>query len=123
MKKILIIEDDPTLVKILQLRLAREGIEILVEVNPEEGFRRIKGERPDLVILDLYFPHGTPGLRLLQKIKTIQATRDIPVLVFSVAGRAETIKEALELGASDYVIKGTISIDELVDKVKKVLER
>lgn len=120
MRKILLIEDDPTLLKILQARLAQEGeTEITIAIEPEEGFRKAESDEPNLIILDVFFPQSS-GLEILKRLKENDKTRAIPVIVFSVAGREDIVAEALALGAARYIIKGMVPIEELVNIINDV---
>lgn len=122
MYKILIIEDDPSITKVIATRLKRENYELLVAVDGEEGQRRAKSEKPDLVLLDLMLPK-VDGFEVLRELKAAPETKDAPVIVLSNLGQSKDIEEAMRLGAVDYLIKTDFSINQIVDKVKENLEK
>lgn len=121
MKKILIIEDDMVLIKILQARLSKEyGVDFLLATQADEGLRKVQEELPDLVLLDLLFPADS-GERILKEIKGNANTKDIPVIVMSVAGGEDRIERIKKLGAADYIVKGHTSLNESIERIKMVL--
>ena len=117
MAKILIIEDDPSISKVISTRLARENYEILVASDGEEGLRRIKEEKPNLVILDLMLPK-IDGFAILQDAKATPETQHIPIIILSNLGQTKDIDEGMKLGAVDFLIKTDFSINQIVEKVK-----
>jgi len=121
MKKILLIEDDPLMLKILQSRLSDEQeAEFLTAIHPEEGLQKAQSELPDVILLDLVFPE-TAGLELMQTLKKNQKTKSIPVIVLTILGRDDIIEKAMRYGAADAIIKGDISLEELIGRVKMFL--
>lgn len=124
-QKILIIGDDPTTIKILQSRFAHEGdgLESLIAVDESEGLNKMEEGFPDLVLLDVVLRRGGSGLAILEKIKKNPRINQIPVLVISAIGKEEFIKKALELGAVDYLVKGDVSMKEVMEKVRGVLKK
>lgn len=118
-KKILAIEDDPVMLKILQSFLPPD-FELLVAIDPEEGLGKAESGHPDLILLDMVLPRIS-GKEVLKTLKAGEKTRSIPVLVFSVMGREDTIKETLELGAADYIVKGMVSLPDLAERIKRLL--
>src|SRR3989338_6161119 len=117
MAKILIIEDDPSISKVISTRLARENYEILVASDGEEGLRRIKEEKPNLVILDLMLPK-IDGFAILQDAKATPETQHIPIIILSNLGQTKDIDEGMKLGAVDFLFKTDFSINQIVEKVK-----
>lgn len=120
-KKILLIDDDPIILKIIEIRLLREkGFEILVAVDSKEGLRRAIEEKPDMVLLDFLMPRKD-GFEILSRLKSNPKTKKIPIMIASALGQEEHIKKGLKLGAVDYVVKGKISIDDFVERIKKII--
>ncbi len=118
MKKIFLIEDDPSLSKIYFQRLEKEGYKVSVAAEGSEGLRRVGEEKPSLVILDLILP-GMSGFEILRQLKTDSKTKQIPVLVLTILEQDEDVKEALRLGASGYLFKSDTGIDDLIGAVEK----
>jgi DNA-binding response OmpR family regulator len=120
MAKILIVEDDRFLRELIARKLRNEGYEVLEAVDGEEGLKRIKEEKPDLVLLDLILP-GIDGFEVLAKAKEDPDTAQIPVIILSNLGQREEIERGLKLGAIDYLIKAHFTPGEIIEKIKNIL--
>src|SRR3989454_1173825 len=119
--KILIVEDEQSVVDILRKCLEPEGLQVIAAYNGQDGLRAVTEARPDLLILDLTLP-GLDGFELCRRIRRQPETARLPILVLS--GRTEEVDKVvmLELGADDYVTK-PFSPKELVARVKTLLRR
>lgn len=117
-KRILIVEDDESLKKIMVHTLRAENLEVLEAGNGEEGLKMALEEKPDLVLLDIVLP-GMDGLAVLKKLREDSRGKDIPVITLTNLGDIKTVSEALAHGASDYLIKSEWKLDDLVRKVKE----
>ena len=113
-KKILIIEDEPDLVKGLKLNLSDEGYEVNWAVNGVEGLRKAIDEAPDLIILDIMLPE-MDGLEVCRKLR--QKNIDTPVIMLTAKGGEIDKVVGLEIGADDYMTK-PFSIRELLARIK-----
>jgi len=121
MPKILIVEDDKFLRDLLSARLRKEeDLEVFVAEDGEEGLRKIKEEKPDLVLLDLIMP-GIDGFEVLKKVKEDEEIKNIKIIVLSNLGQEEEIKKALDLGAEDYLIKAHFTLEEILSKIRSHL--
>ncbi len=120
MKKILFIEDEATLQKTFAEILKSEGFEVISALDGESGLNLIRGEKPDLVLLDLILPK-LHGLEVLKEIKKDENTKNIPVIVLTNVESIEEIDKALELGATTYLVKSDYNLEEVVEKIKKAL--
>ena len=117
MKKILIIEDEPDLVKGLKLNLSDEGFDVDWAVNGVEGLRKAVEEAPDLIILDIMLPE-MDGLEVCRKLR--QKNIDTPIIMLTAKGGEIDKVVGLELGADDYMTK-PFSIRELLARIKAQL--
>jgi two-component system phosphate regulon response regulator PhoB len=119
--KILVIEDERSLVEVLSCNLEREGFEVLVAFDGQEGLRQAQLKLPDLVVLDLMLPNK-PGLEVCRELRMGPRTRDIPIIM--VTAKAEESDELVGFatGADDYVTK-PYSMKILVQRIKKELRR
>ena len=119
--KILVIEDEHSLVEVLSCNLEREGFEVLVAYDGQEGLRQAQLKLPDLVVLDLMLPNK-PGLEVCRELKLGPRTREIPIIM--VTAKAEESDELVGFatGADDYVTK-PYSMKVLVQRIKKELRR
>lgn len=118
MKKILLVEDEPSLQQTLGAILRQEGFEVVVALDGIMGLEKIKKEKPDLVLLDLILPK-LDGFEVLKKIKGDPEIAQIPVIVLTNLEGTEDVEKALELGATTYLVKANYEIDEVVDKIKQ----
>ena len=116
-QKIIIIEDDEILSKVLCTELGDAGFEVLPAFDGESGLKLVRSEKPDLVLLDLILPKKH-GLEVLEEIKKAPDMRDIPVIILTLLGEDETIKKGLRLGAEDYLVKSSHALAEIVERVK-----
>jgi DNA-binding response OmpR family regulator len=120
MAKILIVEDDRFLRELIARKLKNEGYEVLEAIDGEEGLKKIKEEKPDLILLDLILP-GIDGFEVLTKAKEDSDTAQIPVIILSNLGQREEIERGLKLGAIDYLIKAHFTPGEIIEKIKNIL--
>lgn len=120
-KKILIIEDDKFLRELITKKLVKEGYETAEAVDGEEGIKKVKEEKPDLILLDLILP-GIDGFEVLSRIKDDPALAQIPVIILSNLGQREDIDKGLNLGAVDYLIKAHFTPGEIIEKIRTTLK-
>ena len=120
-KTILIIEDDKFLREMIAQRLQEEGYDVSMAVDGEEGIKKIQGEKPDLILLDLILP-GIDGFEVLERMRKDSELAKIPVVILSNLGQKEEVERGLNLGAVDYLIKAHFTPREIIDKIKKVLK-
>ena len=117
-ESILIVEDEPKMRRLLELRLGEEGFAVQSVPDAESGLKILNREKPGLVLTDFRLP-GMDGLEFLQAVKRINAY--LPVVVMTAHGSVESAVEAMKFGASDYVLK-PFSLDELVLIIRKELD-
>ncbi len=116
--KILIAEDEPLMAAALAGALKSEGYEVIVATDGREALKVIETESPNLLITDILMPF-TSGLELIGIIKSNHTTQ-IPVIVLSGMGLEDTVMEAFELGADDFLTK-PFNPAELSMRVKRAL--
>ena len=120
-KKILIVEDDNFLRELITQKLIDENYKVSEAVDGEDGLKKIKEEKPDLVVLDLILP-GVDGFEVLSKMKEDDALKSIPVIILSNLGQRDDIERGLKLGAVDYLIKAHFTPGEIIEKIKNALK-
>jgi len=120
MISILLIEDDPLIQKTVNLKLKKEGFDVVCCSDGKEGVEKLKELLPDIVITDLMLPYVS-GLEIVSAVKEIKE-KNIPVIVFSGMGQEQVVEEAFQLGADDYITK-PFSLSELTIRIKKQLKR
>ena len=122
MAKILIIEDDKFLRELITRKLKQENFETTEAVDGEEGLKKIKEIKPDLILLDLILP-GIDGFEVLAKMKEESPGGVIPTIILSNLGQREDMEKGLKLGAVDYLIKAHFTPNEIIAKVKQALHQ
>lgn len=120
MKKILVIDDLPENVFILQDRLVQEGYEVVTAYDGNEGIEKAYATLPDLVLLDVMMP-DISGFEVCKILTQSEKTKHIPIILVTAKASAEDMKEGLESGAFDYVKKPFNRI-ELMARVKSALK-
>lgn len=119
MKKILIVEDEQTLLKMIRVIFEVAGFEVLTAINGEEALAQMD-KKPVIVLLDILMP-GEDGIETLRKIKAMEGSENIPVIMLTNFNDPEKINEAKSAGAVDYLVKSNYDVDEVVDRVKTAL--
>jgi DNA-binding response OmpR family regulator len=120
--KVLIVEDEEILLTALSEELRQEGFEVIGAKDGMEGVEKTASEKPDLVLLDLVMPK-LDGLGALKQMKANPETKNIPVMILTNLSDYDKISEGLSMGAMDYLVKANYRLEELVAKIKTVLER
>jgi DNA-binding response OmpR family regulator len=118
MTKILVIDDEPRYVRLMEANLASEGFEVLRAYDGESGVEQVISQTPDLVILDIMMP-GMDGFATCQRIREFS---NIPIIVVTARGDERDRVRGLDLGADDYIVK-PFSATEMLARVKAVLRR
>ena len=119
MKKIVIIEDDKTIVEGLEAAFKFHGFSLLSADNAEDGFYLLGSQKPDLVILDIMLP-GHDGFEICKKIR--EQDQQIPIIMLTARGQESDKLRGFELGADDYVTK-PFSARELIARINAILKR
>ena len=122
MSKILIIEDEGIIIDLLQKKLEKEGYDVEIARDGEEGLKKIKEIWPDLILLDIEMPKIS-GLGVMEEINKSPALKRIPVIVMSEAGDSFELKRARELGAKDWIIKIEFDLPQIINKVVQQIGR
>lgn len=119
-KKILVVDDEPYLVELVQTRLRANRYEVVTAVSGKEGLEKAKREKPDLILLDILMP-DMDGYQVLRQLKAGRDTRGIPVMMLTVKEWSEDIEKAIAGGAIDYIVK-PFNPSSLLEKIKRALE-
>ncbi len=117
--KILIVEDEDVLAKVLKEKFEKTGFTTKIAKDGEEATKMAKVFKPDLIALDLMLPKKD-GFVVLKELKRDDSLKEIPVVIISNLEEDENIKKGLQMGAVDYFVKSSHSINEIVDKLKSV---
>lgn len=119
---VLVVEDDSFLRKLLCDKLRREGFELFEATDGQQALDFLKDNRPVLMLLDLMMP-GIDGFQVLEAVRRDERIKDIPVIVLSNVGEKQMIERARQLGADDYLIKAHFVLDEIIERITKVLAK
>lgn len=119
-KKILVVDDEVDILKVVTFRLRKSGYEILTAVDGREGLELIRNERPDLILLDLRLP-VIDGYEVCRQVKADEELKNIPVILLTASSAAKIIERTKEFKADDYIIK-PFNPTELLEKVKKLID-
>ena len=122
MKKILFVEDEPSLQKTISEVLVQEGFQVLSASDGEEGLRFAANENPDLILLDLILPKKD-GFEVLKDLKADEKMKDIPVIVLTNLEGVGDVEKALSLGAKTYLVKANYELDDVLKLVKEHLRK
>lgn len=120
MSKVLVIDDDQALVTTWSIALEKEGFEVITATSGQEGIDKTKNFHPDIILLDQIMPDRL-GNDVLASLKVDQETANIPVLLISNYSENQMMKDAIQQGAVDYVLKYQIETSDLINRVKSIL--
>lgn len=118
-EKIVVIEDDPSILRGLQLNLGMEGYLVRSAADGETGLALARTEKPDLVVVDVMLPR-LGGLEVIRELR--KADPDLPVLILSAKGQESDKVAGLQLGADDYMVK-PFGLKELLARIDALLRR
>ncbi|MFZ3032030.1 MAG: response regulator [Candidatus Moraniibacteriota bacterium] len=119
-KKVCIVDDDADLREIYSMTFNREGFDVVLATDGEEGLKMIRAERPDIILLDLHMPVKN-GIEVLEELDHDKELSKIPVIVLSNIDHEEAFKKVGEFETRFYLIKSLNSPQKVVDYVREVL--
>jgi len=117
-ERILVVDDDVSMVKLLKINLEARGYEVVVAQNGNEAIKKSENEALDMIILDIMMP-GVDGFDVCQLVRKWS---DMPIIILTAMSKTENKVYCLELGADDYITK-PFAIDELLARVRATLRR
>jgi DNA-binding response OmpR family regulator len=117
-QKILLIEDDPQISKLISQALQRAGYEVVTAMDGSEGLRKVKEANPQLVVLDISLP-GVDGYQVCHYIRQDPETANLPILIVTAMSRPADQRRGFESGADDYLSKPFV-LSELVTRIQSL---
>lgn len=118
-KRILVCDDDPVILRLLQVNLELEGYDVLLANHGEEAFEVAHAQLPDLIILDIMMPR-MDGYQTVAALKANESTKQIPVVFLSAKAQASDIERGKEQGVADYLTK-PFDPSDLLDVVERLV--
>lgn len=115
--QVLLVEDDTALAQMYRVKLERDGYTVRVAGDGEEALRLIEDQLPDLIFLDVRLPR-MDGLAFLERIRGMDRTRNVPVVIVSNYSEDELVSRGLQLGALEYLVKSQTTPGQLSQGVR-----
>lgn len=120
MARILVVEDDPLMLRMYQKALSFDGYEVETAGDGQEGLDKARETKPTLILLDIMMPK-MDGLQVLDKLKAQDDTKSIPVIMLTNLAGSHDAEAALTKGAVKYIIKSEHDPKQVVDMIKEIL--
>ena len=117
--KILVVEDEPNQVELIEFNLNSEGYEVVVARDGEEALNLAEEENPDLILLDWMLPKVS-GIEVCRQLRRSKMTREIPIVMLTARSEESDKIRGLDIGADDYITK-PYSIKELLARVRAAM--
>jgi DNA-binding response OmpR family regulator len=118
-RTVLVVDDDPVIVRLLEVNFEMEGFTVLTATDGMEGLERARAELPDIIVSDVMMPR-MDGLQMVGELKADETTASIPVVLLSAKAQADDVQSGLGAGADDYVTK-PFEPEDLLERIVKLL--
>jgi CheY-like chemotaxis protein len=115
---VMVVEDADLIRETLTRLLNREGFQTLAAHDGREALDLLRTSMPDVILLDVNMP-DMDGLEMLEHLHTTPAWQALPVVMLTSRGDTHTIRRAMQLGAKEFLVKATFSLNEMLDSVKR----
>ncbi len=120
-KKILVVEDDPSSMRLTNYILERKGYQVITASNGFEGLRKARSDKPDLIVLDIMLP-GVDGYEICNRLREDSATARLPIMMLSAKAREVDRDIGLKVGADEYLTKPALP-SEIASRIEDLLAR
>lgn len=121
MKKILIVEDDPSIIQMYSMKFKESGYEVLQAGTGVEGLELAKKENPSIILLDIIIPQFD-GFAVLEKLRDDANTKNIPVILLTNLSQDTDKERGKKLGAKEYLVKAHLTPTEVLKKAEKYIK-
>jgi CheY-like chemotaxis protein len=118
--KILVVDDEPPILRLMEFILAREGHEMVVAVNGEEALAKVAEHKPDLILLDIMMPR-IDGYEVVRRLRADTEHAGIPIIMLSAKAQDADVQKGVDAGVNEYITK-PFSPPYLVEVVNKYLK-
>ena len=118
---VLVVEDDPTILQLLEVNFEMEGFIVVRAEDGLLGLEAARSKRPDVIVSDVMMPNMS-GLEMVTELKADPDTAEIPVILLSAKAQGSDVRQGIEAGADDYITKPFEPLD-LIDRVNSLLAR
>ncbi len=119
--RLLVIEDEPSQVELLRYNLTKQGFDVRIAMDGDEGVEAAREDPPDLILLDWMLPNLS-GIEVCRQLRRDRATREVPIIMLTARSEERDKVRGLDVGADDYVTK-PYSVKELIARVRAALRR
>ena len=119
-KTILVVDDEPSIGRVVQFKLQQEGFRVALATDGLEGLAKVREEKPDLILLDLMMP-GMDGFEVCRRLRAAPETVTTPVIILTARGQEMDRIRGVELGVLDFFTK-PFSPQKLLERVKEVFK-
>ena len=120
--KVLYVEDDTALSTLYTMRLQSEGYEVIQAYDGDSALQAGRDSRPDLILLDLMMP-TLNGFEAIEMFRDMVETKAAAIVVLSALNSKDDVARAIQLGADEYLVKSQVPMNDIVDTVRRHLER
>ncbi len=119
--RILVVDDEPHLVRLMEFILAKQGHTMITAVNGKEALEKARSERPDLILLDIMIPY-IDGYEVARTLRQDEELKSTPIVLLSAKAQDEDIQRGLDIGVDEYITK-PFAPDHLVNVVNTYLAK
>lgn len=119
---VMIVEDEPLLIELLEKKMQQAGLKVFSATDVEQAKLILKNQPVNAILLDILLP-GENGMTFLKELKADKGLKDIPVIIGSNLGQEDEIKQGMEAGAVEYIVKANVTPGEIVGRVMKYLPK
>jgi DNA-binding response OmpR family regulator len=120
-KKVLIVEDEVTLRRILEQKFKQEGFEVFTAQDGEEGLTQFQAHAPDIILVDIIMPR-MDGMTMLARLRENPKNNNVPVMLLTNLSDGQKVDEGIRHGVYDYLVKSDWRLEDVVRKVRERLE-
>jgi len=120
-KSVLIVDDEESLVNVLQKKFTEEGVTVYTAFNGRQGLDLALEKHPDIILLDIMMPE-MDGFDVMNKLQADEWGKTVPIILLTNSSSIETVAQAVSSGMSEFMVKTDIRLDDVVDRVKDRLD-